>query len=86
MAGMTAETGQFMKKNAAVAAGAIMALDMASPAVADSGAEGVAVGSPGSWSGNVTQIPVHVPVNVCGNTVNVVALQDPAIGNQCVND
>lgn len=43
-----------MKKSAAVAAGVITALDMASPAVADSGAEGVAVGSPAFRSGNVT--------------------------------
>jgi hypothetical protein len=36
-------------------------------------------------SGNVIQVPVHVPVNVCGNTVNIVALLNPAIGNTCVN-
>ncbi|MFJ8144721.1 chaplin ChpD [Streptomyces sp. NPDC096094] len=75
-----------MKKSAAVVAGAILALGMATPAFADAGAEGAAVGSPGVLSGNVVQVPVHVPVNVCGNTVNVVGLLNPAFGNVCVND
>ncbi|MFY1676949.1 MULTISPECIES: chaplin ChpD [unclassified Streptomyces] len=74
-----------MKKSAAVVAGAIMALGMASPAFADAGAEGSAVGSPGVLSGNVIQIPVHVPVNACGNSVNVIGLLNPAFGNTCVN-
>ncbi|NEE48174.1 chaplin, partial [Streptomyces sp. SID8455] len=26
-----------------------------------------------------------VPVNVCGNTINVVGLLNPAFGNTCVN-
>lgn len=54
-------------------------------AMADAGAEAAAVDSPGVVSGNVVQVPVHVPVNVCGNTVNVVALLNPASGNKCVN-
>ncbi|MEU9175547.1 chaplin [Streptomyces sp. NPDC048550] len=54
-------------------------------AVADAGAHGAAVGSPGVLSGNLLQVPVHVPVNVCGNTVNVIALLNPAFGNTCVN-
>ncbi|MER6465031.1 chaplin [Streptomyces sp. NPDC048409] len=75
-----------MKKTAAVAAGAILALAGAVPAFADSGAEGAAVASPGVLSGNVIQVPVHVPVNVCGNTVDVIALLNPAFGNACAND
>ncbi|MFI9616344.1 chaplin ChpD [Streptomyces sp. NPDC052023] len=75
-----------MKKSAALVAGAIMALGMAAPAFADSGAEGAAVGSPGVLSGNVVQVPVHVPVNVCGNTINVIAALNPAFGNYCKND
>ncbi|AWK10268.1 DUF320 domain-containing protein [Streptomyces spongiicola] len=55
-------------------------------AAADSGAEAAAANSPGVLSGNVAQVPVHVPVNVCGNTVNVVALLNPTFGNACVND
>jgi hypothetical protein len=46
---------------------------------ADSAAEGAAVGSPGVLSGNLVQVPVHVPVDVCGNTVNVIALLNPAL-------
>ncbi|MFD9982548.1 chaplin [Streptomyces massasporeus] len=82
---MTAEKGKFMKKCAAVAAGAIMALGMASPAIADAGAQGAAVGSPGVLSGNVIQVPIHIPINLCGNTVNIVALLNPAFGNACLN-
>jgi hypothetical protein len=54
-------------------------------ATADSGAKGVAAHSPGVLSGNVIQVPVHVPVNVCGNTVNIVGLLNPAFGNECTN-
>ncbi|MFD3337019.1 chaplin [Streptomyces sp. NPDC058700] len=57
----------------------------AGAAHADSGAQGAAVGSPGVGSGNTVQLPVHVPVNVCGNTVNVVGLLNPAFGNSCAN-
>ncbi|MDX2294870.1 MULTISPECIES: chaplin [Streptomyces] len=57
----------------------------AGAAHADSGAEGAAVGSPGVGSGNTIQLPVHVPVNLCGNTVNVVGLLNPAAGNACAN-
>ena len=53
--------------------------------MADAGAQGAAVGSPGVLSGNVVQIPVHVPVNVCGNTIDVIGLLNPAFGNACQN-
>ncbi|WP_328871499.1 chaplin [Streptomyces sp. NBC_00287] len=75
-----------MKKTVAVVAGAILAMGMATPAFADSGANGVAVDSPGVLSGNVVQVPIHIPINVCGNTVNIIALLNPAFGNTCVND
>ncbi|MFJ1974856.1 chaplin [Streptomyces sp. NPDC087903] len=55
-------------------------------AAADSDAHGAAVHSPGVLSGNVVQVPVHIPVNVCGNTVNLPGLLNPAFGNKCVND
>ncbi len=75
-----------MKKTAAVIAGtAAVLLGGAGIASADAGAEGLAAGSPGVLSGNLIQVPVHVPVNVCGNTVNVIALLNPAFGNTCVN-
>lgn len=54
-------------------------------AVADANAQGAAIGSPGVLSGNVIQVPVHIPVNLCGNTINVVGLLNPAIGNTCIN-
>jgi len=49
------------------------------------GAAGVAQNSPGVLSGNLIQVPVDVPVNVCGNTLNIVALLNPAFGNTCLN-
>ncbi|MER5415668.1 chaplin [Streptomyces virginiae] len=73
------------KKAVVLAAGALMLAGAASPAMADSTAHGVAAGSPGVLSGNLLQVPVHVPVNVCGNTVNIIALLNPAFGNTCVN-
>ncbi|GGR28044.1 chaplin [Streptomyces roseolus] len=57
----------------------------AGAAAADSIAEGAAVKSPGVGSGNVVQVPVHVPVNVCGNTVSVIGALNPAFGNVCAN-
>ncbi|MFD7781338.1 chaplin [Streptomyces sp. NPDC059753] len=75
-----------MKKTLAVAAvtGAVV-LGGAGFAAADSGAEGYAVGSPGVLSGNLVQAPIHIPLNVCGNTVNVIGLLNPTFGNVCVN-
>ncbi|MEU4653629.1 chaplin ChpG [Streptomyces sp. NPDC023723] len=55
-------------------------------AAADSGAQGAAAHSPGVLSGNVVQVPVHVPVNVCGNTIDIIGLLNPAFGNECEND
>ncbi|MFF9818882.1 chaplin [Streptomyces sp. NPDC014006] len=71
---------------AAAAATGGLVLAGAGLAVAESGAQGAAVQSPGVVSGNVIQAPVHVPVNVCGNTVSVVGLLNPASGNPCVNN
>ncbi|MFS8197224.1 chaplin [Streptomyces sp. CWNU-52B] len=73
-------------KAACVALGtSAVVLSGAGLAMADADAAGKAVGSPGVASGNLVQVPVHVPVNVCGNTVNVIALLNPAFGNQCAN-
>jgi hypothetical protein len=49
-------------------------------------AEGLAAGSPGVLSGNLLQVPVHIPVNLCGNSVNVIGLLNPAFGNKCLNN
>ncbi|MFD7441135.1 chaplin ChpH [Streptomyces sp. NPDC059909] len=70
---------------AAAAATGGLVLAGAGMAVADSGAQGAAVHSPGVLSGNVVQAPIHVPVNVCGNTVSVIGLLNPAFGNYCQN-
>ncbi|MGK4581453.1 chaplin [Kitasatospora sp. HPMI-4] len=48
-------------------------------------AEGVAAKSPGVLSGNNIQVPLHIPVNLCGNTVDVDGLPNPAFGNLCLN-
>ncbi|MFD7440035.1 chaplin [Streptomyces sp. NPDC059909] len=74
------------KSVALVGTGAALLMGGAGMAVADSGAIGTAQDSPGVGSGNVVQVPVHVPVNVCGNTVNVIALLNPAFGNACSNE
>ncbi|MER6573958.1 chaplin [Streptomyces sp. NPDC001093] len=55
-------------------------------AFADAGAKGAVVGSPGVVSGNVIQVPIQVPINVCGNTIDIVGLLNPASGNVCVID
>ncbi|MEV7677049.1 chaplin [Streptomyces sp. NPDC088341] len=68
---------------AAVTGGLVLA--GAGMAVADSDAQGAAVNSPGVVSGNVIQAPIHVPVNLCGNTISVIGLLNPAFGNACVN-
>ncbi|WP_030565643.1 chaplin [Streptomyces aureocirculatus] len=76
-----------VKKMAAVVLGTgALVLGGAGLATADAGASGAARNSPGVISGNVIQVPVHVPVNVCGNSIDVVGLLNPAFGNTCVND
>ncbi|WP_329564967.1 chaplin [Kitasatospora sp. NBC_01266] len=67
------------------AAAAALILGGASIASADAGAQGVAAGSPGVLSGNLIQVPVHVPVNLCGNSIGLVTVLNPAFGNTCVN-
>lgn len=69
---------------AAAAATGILAITGGS-AQADAGAGGATSNSPGVLSGNGAQVPVHVPANVCGNTANVIALLNPAFGNECSN-
>ncbi|MFE9098369.1 chaplin family protein [Streptomyces sp. NPDC007264] len=69
---------------AAAAATGILSL-CGNPVYADSGAGSAASGSPGVASGNTVQVPVDAPVNLCGNTVDVVAVLNPAFGNACAN-
>ncbi|MET9449327.1 chaplin [Streptomyces cinerochromogenes] len=74
-----------MKKTVAAVTGAILALGLGGTAFADAGAGGTAANSPGVLSGNVIQVPIHVPINVCGNTIDIIGLLNPAFGNTCVN-
>ncbi|WP_369217636.1 chaplin [Streptomyces flavofungini] len=78
-----------LKKAAAVTmvAGGLLAAGagMASATHGGAQADGVATKSPGVGSGNLVQVPVHIPVNACGNTVSVIGALNPAFGNFCVN-
>ncbi|MER7686720.1 chaplin [Streptomyces sp. NPDC097610] len=55
-------------------------------AAADSDAHGAAAHSPGVLSGNVLQVPIDIPVNLCGDTVDAAGLLNPAFGDRCAND
>jgi hypothetical protein len=70
---------------AATALAAVAVLGGAGVASAHSTAAGSATNSPGVLSGNLVQVPVDVPVNVCGNSINVIGLLNPAFGNSCMN-
>ncbi|WP_380284324.1 chaplin [Kitasatospora purpeofusca] len=77
-----------VKKIAAVTAaagGLVLAATGVASAHGGAGAEGVAAGSPGVVSGNQIQIPVHIPINACGNTISVIGVLNPAFGNTCFN-
>nr|WP_202487562.1 chaplin [Streptomyces sp. SID8354] len=62
-----------------------MAVGAATPAFADARAAGGAKGSPGVISGNVIQVPISIPINLCGNTVDFIGILNPAFGNRCIN-
>ncbi|MCZ7413455.1 MULTISPECIES: chaplin [unclassified Streptomyces] len=79
-----------VKATTLAAAGCALIVGGAGSALAHGGpsgasAEGAAVNSPGVLSGNVVQVPIAIPVNVCGNTVNVIGLLNPTFGNTCIN-
>ncbi|MFF8262841.1 chaplin [Streptomyces virginiae] len=48
-------------------------------------ASGQTKDSPGVLSGNGLQLPVDLPVNISGNSVNVVGIGNPSQGNTSVN-
>lgn len=82
-------TGAILLLAATLAWGAAIAAPPAEKDATDPGgpiAQGAAIGSPGVASGTAIQVPIHVPVDVCGNTVNVIASLNPAFGNACVNN
>ncbi|MER7767502.1 chaplin [Kitasatospora sp. NPDC096140] len=71
---------------AATALAAVAVLAGAGTAAAgDATANGVAYGSPGVLSGNQIQIPINLEANVCGNTIGIISILNPAIGNTCIN-
>ncbi len=75
-----------VKKVAVIATAASgLVIAGAGMASANAGASGGAAGSPGVVSGNVIQVPIHVPINICGNTIDVIGVLNPAFGNVCVN-
>ncbi|GAA3378282.1 LAXTG-anchored chaplin ChpC [Streptomyces sannanensis] len=69
----------------AAASGVIAVTGGYAQAYADANASGTTTNSPGVLSGNAVQVPVHIPVNACGNSVNVIGLLNPAFGNRCAN-
>lgn len=74
-----------IKKIAALTAatsGIVMA--GAGAAMADAGAHGAANDSPGLLSGDNIQVPVHIPVDLCGDTISVIGLLNPASDDSCL--
>ncbi|MGW1200629.1 chaplin [Streptomyces sp. NPDC002536] len=72
------------------AAGAAVTASIGSALATDggpggAGAIGVAKGSPGVVSGNVIQVPIQLPINLCGNSIDIVGLLNPTFGNTCIN-
>ncbi|MEU6081731.1 chaplin [Streptomyces sp. NPDC047108] len=76
-----------LKKAAAVTmiAGGLVAAGAGVASAQGAHAQGEAAFSPGIGSGNQVQAPVHVPVNVAGNTANVIGALNPAFGNHVAN-
>ncbi|MDK1346678.1 chaplin [Streptomyces sp. 378] len=74
-----------MRTRVTAAAGLACAalLAFAGTASADDGPVGIAANNPGVLSGNVIQIPIDINANICGNTINVMGLLNPAFGNEC---
>ncbi|MFD5468149.1 chaplin [Kitasatospora sp. NPDC127059] len=70
---------------AATALAAVAVLAGAGTAAADATANGAAIGSPGVLSGNVIQVPIHIPINICGNSIDLIGIANPAFGNTCIN-
>ncbi|MEV0322118.1 chaplin [Streptomyces sp. NPDC050658] len=77
-----------LKKAAAITmvAGGLVAAGAGLASATDGAhADGKAVKSPGVGSGNLVQVPVHVPVNAVGNTATVIGALNPAFANDGFN-
>ncbi|MFZ3571390.1 chaplin [Streptomyces sp. BH097] len=77
-----------LKKAAAVTlvAGGLVAAGAGLASATDGAqAHGHATKSPGVGSGNLVQVPIHVPVNAVGNTATVIGALNPAFANNGYN-
>ncbi|SOE78864.1 Small secreted domain [Streptomyces sp. OV198] len=70
---------------AAAGLAGVALLATAGTAAADPDPVGAASNSPGVLSGNVIQIPLDLGLNLCGNSIDLVGLLNPAVGNTCTN-
>ncbi|MFB7509589.1 chaplin [Streptomyces broussonetiae] len=50
---------------------------------ADPNPVGTATNSPGVVSGDVIQLPIDVNANVCGDSIDIIGLLNPASNNSC---
>lgn len=62
-----------------------LAIAGAGTAAADAGTIGSSSHSPGVVSGNTIQVPINIPINVCGISANLGGALNPAAGNVCIN-
>ncbi|AXI78949.1 chaplin [Peterkaempfera bronchialis] len=76
-----------IKKAVLVSAASVGVIVAGATAAAAQGADAkaAAIGSPGVISGNAVQVPIDIPINLCGNSINVVGILNPAFGNTCIN-
>jgi hypothetical protein len=51
--------------------------------IGDVGAGAKVANSPGTLSGNAVQVPIDLGLNLCGNTIDIIGLLNPATGNKC---
>lgn len=61
------------------------ATGMLTGAAAGAHAGSGAAAAPGVLAGNLLQAPVHLPMNLCDNTVTAISLFNLALGNHCAN-
>ncbi|MEU8544336.1 chaplin [Streptomyces sp. NPDC048717] len=76
---------RFAKAAAVIVGTGAVALSGAGLATADAGAAGAAVNSPGVISGDVVEVPINLDLNLCGDSINVIGLMNPAFGDICAN-
>ncbi|CAL9637240.1 chaplin [Streptomyces sp. enrichment culture] len=72
----------------AAALAVVVTLGGAGTAIAaepDPTATGSASDSPGVASGNLVQLPIDLQANVCGNTIDIIGLLNPAFANHCTS-